>query len=48
MRGAIAPLQQYTFLAWCSVKRKNTATTLPLQQKQPPKYSHNILVICNE
>jgi hypothetical protein len=29
MYGAIPPLPQYAFMAWCSVK-KNTGTTLPL------------------
>jgi hypothetical protein len=28
MRGAISPLPQYAFMAWCSVK-KDTVTTLP-------------------
>jgi hypothetical protein len=29
MRGAILPLPQYAFMAWCSVK-KSTGTALPL------------------
>jgi hypothetical protein len=29
MRGAIPPLPQYAFMAWCSVK-KGTGRTLPL------------------
>jgi hypothetical protein len=30
MRGAIHPLPQYAFIAWCSVKRRDTFTfTLP-------------------
>jgi len=29
MRGAIHPLSQYAFMAWCLVK-KSTGTTLPL------------------
>jgi hypothetical protein len=28
MRGAISPLLQYAFMAWCSIK-KSTGTTLP-------------------
>jgi len=30
MRGAILPLSQYTFMAWCSVKKESTGTTFPL------------------
>jgi hypothetical protein len=29
MRGAIPPIPQYAFMAWCSVK-KTTGITLPL------------------
>jgi hypothetical protein len=30
MNGAIPPLPQYAFMAWCSVKR-STGTTLPMK-----------------
>jgi hypothetical protein len=33
MSGAILPLPQYAFMAWCSVK-KCTGTTLPLPLKE--------------
>jgi hypothetical protein len=29
MSGAILPLSQYAFMAWCSVKKKSTGITLP-------------------
>jgi hypothetical protein len=32
MGGAVIPLPQYAFMAWCSV-RGSTGTTLPLWQK---------------
>jgi hypothetical protein len=30
MSGAVHPFRQYAFMAWCSVKKKITGTTLPL------------------
>jgi hypothetical protein len=30
MSGSIPPFPQYTFMAWCSVKKKGTGATLPL------------------
>jgi len=30
MRGAIPPLSQYVFMAWCLVHRANFTFTLPL------------------
>jgi hypothetical protein len=30
MSGAIPPLPQYVFMAWCSVTKKSIGTTLPL------------------
>jgi hypothetical protein len=33
MRGAINPLPQYAFMAWCSVKKSTVTTLLGLSQK---------------
>jgi hypothetical protein len=33
MRGAVPQLLQYAFMAWFSVKKKSTGTTLPLPMK---------------
>jgi hypothetical protein len=30
MRGTTPQLPQYAFMAWCSVKKRSTGTTLPL------------------
>jgi len=30
MRGAIHLIPHYAFMAWCSVKKRNTGTNLPL------------------
>jgi hypothetical protein len=38
MHGAIPPLSQYIFMAWCSVERKSTGTnsSLPLDPMKGP------------
>jgi len=44
MSGAIPPLYQYAFMAWCSVK-KSTGTTLPLRLIRKEFYEINYLLI---
>jgi hypothetical protein len=39
MPGAIHPLPQYAFMAWCSVKTQGHLYLLPLQQNFETKYT---------
>jgi len=44
MRGAIPPLPQYAFMAWCSVKARGQLYLLPLPVPLPlPSYVNSFL-----
>jgi hypothetical protein len=43
MRGAMPPLPQYAFMAWCSVK-KSTGTALPLPLSYGPSYLESVFL----